>query len=302
MGAFAGAAASASALKLTEAQAVDALGIAGTFAGGIMAVQYGSMVKRMNHGRSAQNGLTAGMLASVGYTGIKNVFESEYGGFCSTFSRSQDRFDLPELTAGFGSVWQTLAIALKFYSCVGSNHTTLDAIREMQAEKPFGAKDVKKIAVHGSQVTMDHTGWKYVPQGLTAAQLNLSYCIATWLLEGDCFVDQFTEDKVADPARMKLAEIVEVHHDDAITRLGAKFRHKVRVEVFLNNGTRMERTIESARGSEHKFAPESDIVAKFEKLAVKALPKAQVEQLRDAMLGLDKLEDASTIARLLGKR
>ena len=58
VGAFAGAAASASALKLTEAQTVDALGIAGTFAGGIMAVQYGSMVKRMNHGRSAQNGLT----------------------------------------------------------------------------------------------------------------------------------------------------------------------------------------------------------------------------------------------------
>ena len=169
----------------------------------------------------------------------------------------------------------------------------------MQAEKPFGANDVKKIAVHGSQVTMDHTGWKYVPQGLTAAQLNLSYCIATWLLEGDCFVDQFTEAMVADPARMKLAQIVEVHHDDAITKLGAKMRHKVRVQVELNDGTRMERTIESARGSEHKFAAESDIVAKFEKLAVKALPKAQVEQLRDAMLGLDALEDATTIARLL---
>ena len=121
-------------------------------------------------------------------------------------------------------------VALKFYSCVGSNHTTLDAIREMQAEKPFGANDVKRIDVHGSQVTMDHVGWKYVPQGLTSAQLNLPYCIATWLLEGDCFVDQFTEDKVADPARMKLSEIVEVHHDDAITRLGAKMRHKVRVQ------------------------------------------------------------------------
>jgi aconitate decarboxylase len=145
-------------------------------------------------------------------------------------------------------------------------------------------------------------GWKYVPQGLTSAQLNLPYCIATWLLDGDCFVDQFTEKMVADPARMKLSEIVEVHHDDAITKLGAKFRHKVRVEVFLNDGTRMERTIESARGSEYKFASEADIVDKFEKLAVKALPKAQVEQLRDAMLGLDKLEDATKIAQLLGKR
>ena len=64
----------------------------------------------------------------------------------------------------------------------------------------------------------------------------------------------------------------------------------------------MERTVESARGSEYKFASEADIVDKFEKLAVKALPKAQVEQLRDAMLGLDKLDDAARIAQLLGKR
>ena len=65
---------------------------------------------------------------------------------------------------------------------------------------------VEKIVVHGSQVTMDHVGWKYVPQGLTSAQLNLPYCVATLLLEGDCFVDQFTEDKVADTERMRLAE------------------------------------------------------------------------------------------------
>ena len=149
---------------------------------------------------------------------------------------------------------------------------------------------------------MDHAGWKYVPQGLTSAQLNWPYCIATWLLDGDCFVDQFTEKMVPDPARMKLSEIVEVHHDDPINQLGAKFRHKVRVEVFLNDGTRMERTIGSARSSEYKFAGEDDIVAKFEKLAAKALPKAQIEQLRDAMLGLDKLEDATKIAQLLGKR
>ena len=64
----------------------------------------------------------------------------------------------------------------------------------------------------------------------------------------------------------------------------------------------MERTVESARGSEYKFASEADIVDKFEKLAVKVLPKAQVEQLRDAMLGLENLDDAARIAQLLGNR
>jgi hypothetical protein len=75
----------------------------------------------------------------------------------------------------------------------------------------------------------------------------------------------------------------------------------VRVELHLKDGTRMDRTVESARGSEHKFASEADIVEKFEKLAEKALPKPQVEQLRDAMLGLDKLSDATKIAQLLAR-
>jgi 2-methylcitrate dehydratase PrpD len=301
LGVFSAAAGAARALRLDVDRTVHALGIGGTQAAGLMAAQYGAMVKRMHAGRASQSGLYGALFAQAGFTGIVNVLESEYGGFCTTFSRSTDRFDLKELTAGLGTTWQTMGVALKFYSCVGSNHTTLDAIRDMQQEKPFGAKDVKKVSVHGSQVTMDHVGWKYAPQGLTSAQLNLPYCVATWLLEGDCFVDQFTEDKVADRERMALAEKVEVHHDKDITAKGGKFRHTVRVVVELKDGTRLERTVESARGSEKKFASDADIVEKFEKLARKALPAAQIAKLRDAMLDLESLPDAAEIARLMTK-
>ena len=256
----------------------------------------------MHAGRSSQSGLYGALFAQGGFTGIVNVLESEYGGFCTTMSQSKSNFDLKELTAGLGTTWQTMGVALKFYACVGSNHTTLDAIRDMQAERPFGAKDVKKVVVRGSQVTMEHVGWKYVPQGLTSAQLNLPYCVATWLLDGDCFVDQFTEKKVADKARMALAEKVEVREDKEITAKGAKFRHTVHAEVHLNDGTVMKRTVEAARGSEKKFASDADIIEKFEKLATKALPKAQVAKLRDAMLGLEKLADASELARLLARK
>ena len=299
LGVFSAAAGAARALGLDEERTVHALGIGGTQAAGLMAAQYGSMVKRMHAGRSSQSGLYGALFAEAGFTGIMDVLESEYGGFCTTFSRSTDRFDLAQLTAGFGETWQTMGVALKFYSCVGSNHTTLDAIREMQQERPFGAADVERIVVHGSQVTMDHVGWKYVPQGLTSAQLNLPYCVATWLLDGDCFVDQFTEDKVADPERMALADKVVVRHDPEITAKGAKFRHTVRVEAQLVDGTRMERTVASARGSESRFASDAEVIGKFEKLAVHALPLAQVRALRDAVMGLDELPDARVVAALL---
>ncbi len=301
LGVFSAAAGAARGLKLDADKTVHALGIAGTQAAGLMAAQYGAMVKRMHAGRSSQSGLYGALFAEAGFTGIVNVLESEYGGFCTTFSRSTDRFRLEELIAGFGETWQTMGVALKFYSCVGSNHTTLDAIRAMRSERPFGPDEVAKIIVHGSQVTMDHVGWKYVPQGLTSAQLNLPYCVATYLIEGDCFVDQFTEDKVADPARMALAGKVGVRHDAGITAKGSKFRHMVRAEVHLKDGTRMERTVEAGRGNEKNFASEAEVVEKFEKLATHVLPRPQVERLRDAMLKVETLADASQLARLMVK-
>lgn len=299
LGVFSAAAGAARALRLDEEKTVHALGIAGTQSSGLMAAQYGAMVKRMHAGRASQSGLYGALLAEEGFTGIVNVLECEYGGFCSTFSRSHDRFDLSQLTAGLGETWQTMGIALKFYACVGSNHSTLDAIRLMQQERAFGADDVRQITVNGSQVTMDHVGWKYVPQGLTSAQLNLPYCVATWLLDGDCFVEQFTEDKVADPERMRIADKVVVRHDADITARGSKFRHMVRVEVELMDGTRMERTVQAGRGNERDFASQGDVVEKFEKLARRALPQSRVEQVRDWFLDLENQPDATALARLL---
>ncbi|MBS0321059.1 MAG: MmgE/PrpD family protein [Proteobacteria bacterium] len=302
LGVFSAAAGAARALGLDAERTIHALGIAGTQAAGLMAAQYGAMVKRMHAGRSAQSGLYGALFAEAGFTGIRNVLESEYGGFATTFSRSQDRFRLEELTAGFGTVWQTMGIALKFYSCVGSNHTTLDAIRAIREERPFTPDEVEKIVVHGSQVTMDHVGWKYVPQGLVSAQLNLPYCVGTLLLEGDCFVDQFTEAMVADPARMREAEKVEVRHDDTITAKGSKSRHEVRVEVHFTDGTVREKTVQAGRGNEKDFASEADVVAKFTSLARHALPHAQVAAIAEWMLHADEQPDARVLAGLLARR
>jgi aconitate decarboxylase len=299
VGVFAAGAAAARGLRLDPGKTVHALGIAGTQSAGLMAAQYGAMVKRMHAGRASQSGLYGALLAEQGFTGIENVFEAEYGGFCTTFSRSQDRFRLSELTAGLGATWQTMGVALKFYACVGSNHTTLDALRALQAEHGFGAADVERIVVHGSQVTADHVGWKYEPMGMTSAQLNLPFCVSTLLLEGDCFVDQFKPGADTDARRMALAERVLVEADPAITARGAKHRHAVRVEVLLKNGKRAQRSQETPRGSDENFASPAEIVAKFERLAARALPPKRVGELRDAVLGLEKLADAGELAALL---
>jgi aconitate decarboxylase len=302
VGVFSAAAGAAAALRLSADRAVHALGIAGTQAAGLMAAQYGAMVKRMHAGRAAQSGLYGALLAEAGFTGIIDVFESTYGGFCTTFSRSQDRFNLAELTAGLGERFETLGVALKFYACVGSNHTTLDAIRAIAARRPFAADEVANITVHGSQATVDHVGWPYRPQGLTSAQMNLPFCVATLLAEGDVFVDQFCEAAVTDPRRMALAAKVAVVHDPAITARGAKLRHMVRVEIAFTDGSLASETVEAPRGSEHKFASEADVVEKFRKLARRALSDRQAERIVELVLGCEQLTDSGVlVSALAGK-
>jgi len=296
LGVFSAAAGAAAALKLDTAETVNALGIAGTQAAGLMAAQYGAMVKRMHAGRSAQSGYYGAILARRGYTGIQDVFESQYGGFCSTFSRSHDRYDLAALSADLGERFETLQIALKFYSCVGSNHTTLDGIRDIRSRRPFAPEDVERIVVHGSKVTVDHVGWAYKPEGLTSAQLNLPYCVATFLLEGDAFVGEFTEDKLADPARIALSRRVEVVEDPRITALGARYRHKVRVEVRLKNGEVHEETVEAPRGSESKFASDRDVIDKFRKLAGTRLATPRIDRIIELVMNAERMASAGELA------
>jgi aconitate decarboxylase len=299
VGVFSAAAGAARGLRLPAHAAVHALGIAGTQSAGLMAAQYGAMVKRMHAGRAAQSGLYAALLANAGFTGIVDVFEAPYGGFCTTFSRSQDRFKLEALSAGLGEQFETLRISLKFYSCVASNHTALDAIREIRRRRPFTLDALERIVVYASQVTVDHVGWPYQPQGVTSAQLNLPFCVATLLIEGDVFVDQFKPEAVEDPARIALSRKVAVVHDPAVTALGAAFRHQVRVDIHFRDGAIESETREAPRGSEQSFATQSEIVEKFFKLTRHAMSEEQQAALLDAVLDLENLPDSARLAQLM---
>jgi aconitate decarboxylase len=299
VGVFATAAAAARALALDAEKTMHALGIAGTQSSGLMAAQYGAMVKRMHAGRAAQSGLYAALLAGQEFTGITDVFEAPYGGFCTTFSRSQDRFDLAALSAGLGERYETMRVSLKFYACVGSNHTTLDALSDIRKRHPFTAADIDRIVVHASQVTVDHAGWPYRPEGLTAAQLNLPFCAATLILTGDAFVDQFTPDCVNDRARIKLSRKVQVVHDPAITALGAAHRHQVRIEVHFRDGSVEHATRDAPRGSEQNFASEAQIIDKFRKLTRATMAEQQQNALIEAVLRLEQLLDSRAMIALL---
>jgi 2-methylcitrate dehydratase PrpD len=299
VGVYSAAAGAARGLGLSAEETVHALGIAGTQSAGLMAAQYGAMVKRMHAGRASQSGLYGALLARNGFTGIVDVFEAPYGGFCTTFSRSQDRFDLDQLSAGLGERFETMGIRSSSIPASAATIRRSTPFATFSAGARSRPAEVDKIVVHGSQVTVDHVGWPYRPQGLTSAQLNLPFCVATLLIEGDVFVDQFEPDA---------GHRSRAHRAVAQGRSGSRPRH-YRAGLGLpaqgaGRGPIPRRlaeieTREAPRGSEQSFATEDEIIDKFRKLTGAAMMETQQAALIEAVLEMEQLSASKRLTDLL---
>jgi 2-methylcitrate dehydratase PrpD len=296
-GTFAAGAAAAKMLRLNPDKTVHALGIAGTQAAGLMAAQHASMVKRMHAGRSAQAGVYGALLAAKGFTGIEDILEAPYGGFCSTFI---DNPNLTPLTAELGERFETLNSGFKPYPCCGSNHTSLDALRKILREHPeVGVDSVDKIRIRTSRATKLHVGWPYEPKSMTTAQMNLSYCVAILLHDRDFFVDQVTERSIRRPEVIATSRKIEVVEELEFDRLGDEGRHGVDLEIQLSGGQSYRERLLHASGSDQNPMKRDEVLRKFRLLAGRVLSAGKVGRLEETLLNLEKLGDARQLAKLL---
>lgn len=295
-GAMAAAAGAGRILRLDGDQLQHALGIAGSQASGLMAAQYSSMVKRYHAGHAAQSGLYSALLAQDGYTGILDVLENEYGGYCTTFS---PRYDLTGVAEGLGTRWEALTVGFKPYSANGSCHPTIELLADLKREHCFSAEEVESITVHTSTATYAHVGWPYEPDSVTTAQMNLSYIAAVVVTDGEAFVDQFAPDRLADPALLALARRVEVIADPEIDARGASHRHATRLTLRLTDGRSFDAEKLSAKGSAAHPLTGDEVREKYRRLASKAVPDEVVSRIESAVLSLSGLAHHHDLAALM---
>lgn len=234
-GTHAAAAATGVLLKLNPGQLEDALGLAGTQSAGLMAAQYEAMCKRMHHGFAARNGLYATMLARGGYTGIKRVFEREYGGFLSVFGEGHDP-DASQIALNLGEVWETCEIGIKRYAAMAALHSPLDVILDLRAKGDFGPDDVKTIDVYLSH-TAYHHGWWVPERPLTpvGAQMNVGYAVAVGLIDGAAMGAQFSPSRIDQDDVWALIPRITAHEDPAYN-VSPDLKLSTRVVVKLRNG------------------------------------------------------------------
>ncbi|MVW70692.1 MmgE/PrpD family protein [Bordetella sp. 15P40C-2] len=295
-GVFVAAASAAKALGLDANRFLHALGIAGSQAGGLMAAQEGAMVKRFHAGRAAQSGVYAAELAGRDFTGIEDVLEAAYGGYLSSYS---DQPNAARLTDNLGTVWETAKVGYKPHASVTSIHAALDALVHIMRDHDLSAEDIATVRVGVSNMTYVHCAWEYKAQGVTAAQMNLYYGLAVIAHDGVAFVDQYRQDRLAEPRLLNLIGRIEAYIDPEIERMGPPYRHAAVVTVVTRDGRELLHRELNRRGSPENPIGRQDVEYKFRNVVDACLSKQEVDRVIALVDQVEKLQDVSELINLL---
>jgi 2-methylcitrate dehydratase PrpD len=259
MGAAAGVGA---ALRLKPAQIVDALGVAGSMASGI--IEYladGSWTKRLHPGWAAQSGLRAAKLAQQGFAGPHSVFEGTHGlfnGFAHT-----TKGDWGKLLDGFGTDWIATTVAFKPYACGTMTHPYIDCARRLAA-KGIKPEQLAEITCEVAEGTV-HRLWeplalKKQPPNAYSAKFSSPFCIAAGFVLGQAGLGAFTEETVKDPRLLAvMAKVGYVIDPDNPYPHG----YTGHIRARLTDGRVVEERQPHLRGGAHERLSRADIEEKF---------------------------------------
>jgi 2-methylcitrate dehydratase PrpD len=261
LGALGAAAGVATALRLREKYFVNALGIVGSMASGI--IEYlaeGAWTKRMHPGWAAQAGIRAVDLARHGFIGPRTVLEGTHG-FYYAFARGGDG-DWARLTDGFGEEWLANGIAFKPYACGTMTQPYVDCAARLA--KRIDVDQIAEVVCETAEGIV-HRLWeplvdKQSPPNAYAGKFSTPYCIAAGFVLGHAGLDAFTEERVRDPRLRALAAKVRYEIDPKNPYPNAFTGH---VRVKLKDGRVVEERQGHMRGGVEEPLTRADIEEKF---------------------------------------
>ena len=296
VGCICASAAAANAAKLPASQATHAIAIGATQAAGLYtASKSGAMVKRMHAGRAAHSGVYATLLAENGFTGSTHALEDPSAGFMTVYG---NRTDLSESVSDLGQRWLTLEVGFKAYAACASAHTIVDAL-DLMMRNGLKHEDLARLTMRMSKIGINNVGWPYAPAGVVAAQMNGYYTAAVKLIDGDAFIEQYQESRLADPLILDLIKKMRIEHDPEIDAGGATMRHTVVMEAETHHGRRLQQRVEQRRGSAAYPLSRADLETKFRRTASQVLSGAAVGELLETVNALERMPDVRRLSELL---
>jgi 2-methylcitrate dehydratase PrpD len=183
----------------------QALGLAGSMAGGSRQ-NFGSMTKPLHPGLAARDGVFAAGLASRGFTADASLMESPLG-FYSMFTSGLDpQAVLDSLNGPWALVEH--GINVKKYPCCFNTHRTADATLDMVTQHGLSPDEVTAI-----RLTLEPGGFDplihHRPATGLQGKFSGEYVIAASLLDGRVGLESFTDAAVGRPDAQRLISLVE---------------------------------------------------------------------------------------------
>lgn len=299
-GAFGSAAAASRVLGLDADETLNALGIAYSQASGNQqSIIEGATIVRVQQGLTTKAGIMSALFAMNGVTGPREPLEGRFG-YYPVYHRGE--YDRGALLHGLGERYEIVNTSIKPYPCCKWTHQAIEAALGIVDEE-----GVKPEAVEAVEVRLNRQAYNLVcepmqlkrrPRSVVDAQFSVPFTVAAAIVRGRVSLDTFTEEGIRDPEILGMAERVEAKVDPGIeARYGREIAPEI-VEVRTTDGDTYVRLVEHVKGSPRAPMSLDEVRDKFMccmAYSAKPMPKENAEAFLEAVTGLEKLSDVSTL-------
>lgn len=286
-GVFGAAAGVASLLKLDARQTQHALGLAGSFAGGIREyLDEGAEVKRIHPGKAARDGLLCAEFARRGITGPSKVLEGR-NGFFRTHADGQVKWE--RLFDGLGRRFEISDVYFKPYPCCRHYHAAVDGILTLREQHRFRAEDVAHVDLGIYAVGVRGHDHKHC-DNLLDAQMSAPCDAALALVDGNVAASQFLPESLRRPAVQALIERIDTHVDDECERIYPGKRSGA-VQIALRDGRKLDIRVLDPKGEAGNPMTDTDLERKFFANCEPIAGRVRCAQLLDQVWRFDELND-----------
>ena len=194
IGAFVAGTVASKLFKLDDEQILNALGLCGTQAAGLLESDHGgSMGKSLHVGKAVYNGILSAILARNGFTGSETIIEGKEG-FLKTMVYGDDyaaeNFSLESVLKEIGKV-RIRDIYFKKYPFCRHLHSSIDTALKLKASIGEEYDHIQNIAVKTYSVAAEHDNFH--PKNIEELKQSLPYAVAISLVVGEVTVDSINQ-------------------------------------------------------------------------------------------------------------
>lgn len=294
--------AAARCLGFDTSTTIDATGIGGSLASGLMASwEDGSAAKSLHAGFSALSAVNAAFCARNGISGPKGVFDGRLGFFKAHVQEADYPFAFSLVTERLGDDWEALKIAPKAYPCGHYIQPLIDAALSLRRRYAIMPEQIASIScwmpAHVIPLVAEPVAEKRRPNTSFHGRFSLQHSMAEAMLQGTLDKKSFDTLNLTDPRFNAFADKVHAFADPRMTdrsQLGG------RVEIELSDHRRVEFAIDHMRGMPQNPMTADDITRKFRSNVGDLLTDARRDRIANIIMSLDQTNAIATLIAELG--